>query len=86
MFLLTFLGFRQGSVGSVQYSWTISSVFSYLGWLAAPTDLLCCTVEVFACVEGRQSWPGGLVSFVRWLGLFRCFLFVVDGAIWSQCF
>ena len=42
---------------------------SYLGWLAAPlTQLLSGSVACFS--EGRQSWPGGLVSLAWWLGLF----------------
>ena len=50
------------------YSWTFLSVF-YLGWLAAPLTHLLLGFVVFLLFEGRQSWPGGLVSLVRWLGL-----------------
>ena len=57
------------------YSWTFLSVF-YLGWLAAPLTHLLLGFVVFLLFEGRQSWPGGLVSLVWWLG---CFLVLVFG-------
>ena len=65
------------------YSWTVFIGFLLLGWLAAPlTHLL---FWVWLCFfEGRQSWPGGLVSLARWLGLFLLFVFCF-GAIVSQC-
>ena len=59
-------GFRARVIFDL-YSWTFLSAF-YLGWLAAPLTHLLLGFGV--CVlEGRQSWPGGLVSLARWLGL-----------------
>ena len=56
------------------YRWTFLLAF-YLGWLAAPLTPLLLGFVVFLFFGGRQSWPGGLVSLVRWLGLFSGVVF-----------
>ena len=64
--------------------WTLFRYF-LLGLACRPADSFIAPLLV-VFFEGRQSWPGGLVSFVRWLGLFAVFCSFVDGAIGSQCF
>ena len=50
------------------YSWTVFVEALILRLACRPTDsFIVLVLALFS--ERRQSWPGGLVSLVRWLGL-----------------
>ena len=51
--------------------------FFHFGLACRPTDLRIAPL-LFVCLEGHQSWPGGLVSLALWLGLFCFFLVLVQ--------